>query len=413
VASEHRLGFDTFNSTDPDPWHQIRRDRERCPVVHVEAANGFSFLQVGTYDLVREVLRQPEVFSNRMGVIPRGAEGDEEQVLEFADPPEHTIHRALIGKAFSAARVNERHARIQAVADDLVDEIAEAGNGFQLRARFGRQLPSRIISEILGVPEEDRARFIEWSEIGEAAVGQIEPDPGTVEAQEAFLEYCRKCLRDRLNSPRDDLLSTIIHAQQDGQRFTETEAAAMVRLLLAAGNGTTSIGISNLVYLLETNPDEKRRLLADMDGLIASAVEEGFRYDCPVQGNLRGVLRETEVGGHKLMPGDRAYLFYTSANHDPAHYDEPDRFRIDRDWTREARHYAFGFGIHFCLGAELARAETQIAIRTLYTRLPNLRMKAGFRPQQVPGMVFRTWAEIEMEYDGAPLPRLSESSGAA
>ena len=132
-----------------------------------------------------------------------------------------------------------------------------------------------------------------------------------------------------------------------------------------------------------------------------------------MQGNLRGVLRETEVGGHKLMPGDRAYLFYTSANHDPAHYDEPDRFRIDRDWTREARHYAFGFGIHFCLGAELARAETQIAIRTLYTRLPNLRMKAGFRPEQVPGMVFRTWAEIEMEYDGAPLPRLSESSGAA
>lgn len=413
MADRAALEFDSFTSTDADPWDKIAKDRARCPVARVDTGTGFSFLQVSTYDLVRDVCRRHDEFSNRLGVTPQGAEGAEEQVLEFADPPEHTLHRQLIGKAFSAARVNERHARIQQIADDLIDEIGEAGQTFSLRARFGRLLPSQVISEILGIPTEERDQFIRWSEIGEAAVGEVERDAETKAAQGAFLEYCRARLRERLAAPRDDLLSAIIHAQHESQRFTETEAAAMVRLLLAAGNGTTSIGISNLVYLLETHPDQKARLLADMDALLESAVEEGFRFDCPVQGNLRGVKVPTDVAGHPLGEGDRVYLLYSSANHDPAKYGDPDKFVIDRDWSKEPRHFAFGLGIHFCLGAELARAETQIAIRTLYQRLPNLRMREGFRPRQVPGMVFRTWEEIEMEYDGPPLPRLSARGAAA
>lgn len=407
------LEFDSFVSTEAEPWEKIARDRARCPVAHVDAGNGFSYLQLATYDLVKDACRRHDLFSNRLGVTPHGAEAEEEQVLEFADPPEHTLHRQLIGKAFSAARVNDRHARIQEIADDLVDELAVHGPRFRLRAQFGRLLPSQVIAEILGVPTEERDQFIRWSEIGEAAVGELVHAPETLAAQQSFLEYCRARLRERLEAPRDDLLSTIIHAQQDGQRFTETEAAAMVRLLLAAGNGTTSIGISNLVYLLEGNPDEKTRLLSDMDRFLPSAVEEGFRFDCPVQGNLRGVKVATEIEGHPLAQGDKLYLLYSSANHDPHVYDEPDRFRVDRDWAKEARHFGFGFGIHFCLGAELARAETQTAIRTLYTRLPGLRMCQDFVPRQVPGMVFRTWEEIEMEYDGPVGQRLSGGGEAA
>jgi cytochrome P450 len=147
-----------------------------------------------------------------------------------------------------------------------------------------------------------------------------------------------------------------------------------------------------------------------MDELLVSAVEEGFRFDCPVQGNLRGVKQDTELAGASLQKGERVYSFYTSGNHDPTKYDRPDEFLIDRDWSTLPRHFAFGFGIHFCMGADLARLETQIAIRTLYKRLPNLRIRPGFVPQQVPGMVFRTWREIEMQFDGPAAPRLSGAS---
>jgi cytochrome P450 len=399
--------YDAFTGTSPAPWREIAEDRATCPILHVNGPGGFDYYQVNTYDLIRDVNRRHEAFSNRMGVVPRGAEADGEQVLEFADPPEHTLHRQLIGKAFSAARVNERAGRIQEIADDLVDQCAAHGESFRLRHDFARQLPSQVIAELLGVPNDEREKFIAWSEAAEAAVGELNKSEELLANEKALLDYCIAQLRSRVHSPRDDLLSTIVHAQVEGARLTESEAASMVRLLLGAGNGTTSIGISNLVYLLEDNPREKAKLLADMNGLLSSAVEEGFRFDCPVQGNLRGVKHDAEVGGVPVHAGERLYSFYTSGNHDPKKYDRPDEFLVDRDWSTLPRHFAFGFGIHFCVGAELARAETQTAIRTLYTRLPGLRMKKGFIPEQVPGMVFRTWREIEMVFDGPVGPRLS------
>jgi cytochrome P450 len=403
------LGYDAFQGVEPHPWPAIADDRRRCPIAHVRGP--LDYYQVNSYDLIREANRRHEDFSNRMGVVPAGPEAEGEQVLEFADPPEHTLHRQLVGKAFSAAKVNEKAARIQAIADDLVDAIAARGKSFNLRAEFGRLLPSQVIAEILGVPAEDRKQFIAWTERAEAAVGDLER-PGDGEPADAgLMAYSLAQLRLRREAPRDDLLSAIVHAQVEGQQLTESEAAAMVRLLLGAGTGTTSVGVSNLVYLLETHPAEKAKLLADMDGLLAPAVEEGFRFDCPVQGNLRGVKCDTELGGVPLKAGERIYSFYTSGNHDPEKYDRPDEFHVDRDWSRLPRHFAFGFGIHYCLGAELAKAETQIAIRTLYARLPGLRMREGFVPRQIPGMVFRTWNEIEMVFDGPVRPRLSGGAG--
>lgn len=403
--------YDAFEGTAADPWAAIAEDRARCPVEFLRSEDGFEYHRVNSYDLVREVSRRHDDFSNRMGVVPSGGyANEEEQVLEYADPPEHTMHRQLVGKAFSAARVNDKVDRIQEIADDLVDEIAQRGNSFKLRYEFGRQLPAKVISEILGVPLEERDQFIRWSEIGEEGVGDVVRKPEAIAADEAFLDYSKRQLLERLENPRDDLLSTIIQADIDGERLTLTQAAAMVRLLLTAGNGTTSIGISNLIYQLETRPDVKARLLADMDGLLDSAIEEGYRFDCPVQGNLRGVKHDSEIAGHPVKQGDRIYAFYASANHDPGRYENPDQFIIDRDWAKEPRHFAFGFGVHFCLGAELARAETKVAIKTLYTRLPNLRMKEGYVPQQVPGMTFRSWSEIEMVFDGAARTRLSASA---
>jgi cytochrome P450 len=181
----------------------------------------------------------------------------------------------------------------------------------------------------------------------------------------------------------------------------------MVRLLLGAGNGTTSIALSNTIYQLEKRPEQKAKFLADIDGLTNSTVEEGLRFDCPVQGNLRGVIGEGEIGGVKVGPGDRLYSFYTSGNHDRGKYDRPDEFIVDRDWSKLPRHFAFGFGIHFCVGADLARIQTQIGLATLYKRLPGLRIAPDYEPRQIGGLVFRTWDEIEMLFDGAALPRLS------
>ncbi|MFC3174090.1 cytochrome P450 [Novosphingobium bradum] len=411
MADGPALKFDAFTSADPHPWPAIAQDRARCPIAHVGGA--FPYHQVNSYELIREANRRHEDFSNRMGVVPAGPQAEGEQVLEFADPPEHTVHRALVGKAFSVARVNEQKDRIQAIADDLVDAIAARGNSFLLRREFSRPLPSQVIAEILGVPLDDRAKFMDWTEAVEETIGGTTARDKRDDAQGNLYAYCAEQLELRRREPRDDLLSAIVHAQVDDQKLSASEATAMVGLLLGAGNGTTSIGVSNLVYLLETHPEQKAKLLADMDGLLESAVEEGFRFDCPVQGNLRGVKHDTTLGGTELKAGERIYSFYTSGNHDPDKYDRPDEFLIDRDWRRLPRHFAFGFGIHFCMGSDLARAETQIAIRTLYTRLPNLRLREGFVAEQIPGMVFRTWRELDMVFDGPALPRLSPAGESA
>jgi cytochrome P450 len=404
--------YHAYTDNDAAPWEKMAADRLTCPVAHFSENDGFNYFQVSTYALVREVSRQHKIYLNAPGVVPRGAEPEEEQVLTFADPPRHTRQRKLIGRAFSAARVDRCAGLIQEVADDLVDAIAEQDSRtFQLKRAFSRPLPARIISEILGVPVGDRDRFLHWAEVGEAGLGDAKLSEEQAANQEAFLEYCRSQFRLRINHPTDDLLSTIINAEEEGERMTEIEGAAMVRLLLSAGVGTTAIGISNLFWLIESNPDQKRRLFGNFEGLAASAVEEGFRFDCPVQGNFRGVGQSTLLGGHALSKGDRVFMLLSAANHDPDCYERPDEFIVDRKWESIPRHFAFGFGIHFCVGADLARLETQIALKTLYRRLPNLRILEGFVPEQVPGMVFRTWRELEMVYDGPVGPRLSPRGG--
>lgn len=161
--------FESFTGALPAPWAEIAEDRAACPVLHVSAPSGFQYHQVNTYDLIREVNRRHDLFSNRMGVVPRGPEDEGAQVLEFADPPEHTLHRQLIGKAFSAARINEKTDRIQEIADDLIDAIAARGDTFHLRRDFARLLPSQLIAEILGIPSDEQALFIARADMVEEA----------------------------------------------------------------------------------------------------------------------------------------------------------------------------------------------------------------------------------------------------
>ncbi|MET0909569.1 MAG: cytochrome P450, partial [Ilumatobacteraceae bacterium] len=240
------------------------------------------------------------------------------------------------------------------------------------------------------------------------------PDRSTVEVELAkFSEYLSSLVADReqrLAAGGDmptDLITAIMTAEVDGERFSAPEVVAIISLLLSAGNTTTTTLIANLVKAIEENPSEKAKLLADLDGLSMSAVDEGMRFDGPIHGLFRTALKDTEVGGVAIPAGCRVFNVYGAGSHDPEVFENPDEFIIDRDFASLPSHLGFGMGIHHCLGSNLARTEARVTIETLYRRLPNLRLADGFIPQQYPGAIFRTYGMLQLEYDGPVGPRTS------
>jgi cytochrome P450 len=214
-----------------------------------------------------------------------------------------------------------------------------------------------------------------------------------------YLEEQIRWRRESIDPP-DDLISALIAAEmENGDRLSDPEIRNMLQLLLVAGNSTTTDALCNLVYQLERHPEEKRKLLADLEGLAATAVEEGLRFDGPIHGIFRTCLEDYELAGVKIPKGARIYVLFAAGSHDPAAFERSDEFVIDRR-AREANHFAFGWGIHFCMGANLARREVRVALQTLYGRLANLRLARGFVPQQKTGFFVRGWESLEMEYDG-------------
>jgi cytochrome P450 len=393
---------------DP-PWEAIAADRATCPVAHV-AVPEQEFFQITRYDLITEVLRNHKTFSNIHGTtVSVGSYSEEEQVLSFADPPRHTKQRRLLVAAFSPARVDAIGPHIQDVADDLIDQLPTDGGSFELTTTFGAPLPVQIICEMLGVPMDDRDDFRRWSEISERAASMSDRDAYRTDL-EAFSAYLADLVSQRqaaldAGDHRDDLITAIMTAEVDGERFTPTEVVAIIRLLLSAGNTTTTTLIGNLVKAIEEHPAEKAKLLADLEGLSMSAVDEGMRYDGPIHGLFRAALVDTEVGGVPIPAGCRVFNLYGAGSHDPAVFDRADEFVIDRDWESLPSHLGFGMGIHHCLGSNLARTEARVAIETLYRRLPSLRIADGFTPQQFPGAIFRTYGMLQLQYDGPVVPR--------
>lgn len=398
-------------SIDP-PWGAIAADRSACPVAHVALADQ-EFFQITRYDLITEVLRNHKTFSNAHGVtVSPESYPEEEQVLPFADPPRHTRQRRLLVSAFSPARVDAIGPHIQDVADDCIDRLAVEGGTFELTETIGATLPVQIICEMLGVPMSDRGQFRTWSEIAERAASMSDRS-SVVEEMNAFTAYLANLVAqhqatiDAGDEQGSDLISAIMNAEFDGERFTSNECVAMIRLLLSAGNTTTTTLIGNLVKAIEDHPSEKAKLLADLDGLSMSAVDEGMRFDGPIHGLFRMALQDTEVGGVPIPKGCRVLNVYGAGSHDPAVYDRADEFVIDRDFDHLPSHLGFGMGIHHCLGSNLARMEARVAIETLYRRLPNLRLADGFVPQQYPGAIFRTYGQLQLQYDGPVAPRSS------
>ncbi len=372
-----------FNPSDPafraDPYPAYARLRAEDPVHETPIAWVLS-----RYADCVAVLRDPRWSSDQRNsdayrfAVDHGLFDPEQEALSktppflVLDPPDHTRLRALVSQAFTPKVIEGLRPHAEQVVDGLLDAAAERGS-LEVIEDLAYPLPVTVICELLGVPPADRETFKEWS--GELARGL---DPGTAlvpevvekrrHAGNAFMDYFRDLIGERRAHPSSDLISALIVAEQEGRRLIEAELLSTCILLLAAGHETTVNLIGNGVLALLRHPDQLRRLRHD-PSLAEGAVEEVLRYDSPVQMVTRTALEEIELGGATVRKGQQAAVLLASANRDGARFSDTDRFDIERG---DSRHLGFGFGMHYCLGAPLARLEGEIAFRRLVERLEGL-----------------------------------------
>jgi cytochrome P450 len=295
------------------------------------------------------------------------------QTMLTSDPPEHTRLRRLVSKAFTPRAVENLKPRIRDIVEYLLAEAGKKGQ-FDIIHDLAYPLPVIVIAEMLGVPPEDRHRFKHWSDTVVATLGGPFTPPEVLETGrqsiEELAEYFSHIIAERRAEPKDDLISGLIAAEEGGQVLSEEEIFATCILLLIAGNETTTNLIGTSMLALFENPDQMERLRRE-PGLISSAVEELLRYAGPVHGTGRVPREDVEIAGHVFHAGEMVFTLLAAGNRDPSHYEHPEKLDIARNPTD---HLAFGDGIHFCLGAPLARAEAQAAIGALVRRFPKLRL---------------------------------------
>ena len=366
-----------FNPMDPvfvaDPYPMYHRLRAEDPVHH----SPLGFWILTRYDDVVAALRDPRLAKEAIAGFLAARFGAPVPVMGLSmldrDPPDHTRLRSLVSKAFTPRVVEGLRPRIQQIVDGLIDRARDAG-AMDLIDEFAYPIPVNVICEMLGVPVEDHERFRGWSlDIARGLDSILLPPDSevpkrSVASRHALADYFRELIARRRASPRADLLSGLIAAEEAGDKLSENELLATCILLLIAGHETTVNLIGNGTLALLRHPDQLRRL-RDNPALIGSAVEELLRFDGPVQRTARIPSEDVVIDGQKIAKGEMVMPFIGAADRDPTQFPEPDRLDIGRT---DNRHIAFGWGIHFCLGAPLARVEGQIAINTLVQRLPKL-----------------------------------------
>jgi hypothetical protein len=291
------------------------------------------------------------------------------------DDPDHGRLRGLVNKAFTPRAVEKQATRIQEIVDRLLDAV-DGRDSFDLIAEFSGPLPTIVIAEMLGIDPADQADFKRWSDALGAGFDPAPTPEGQrkiAEASDALNTYLRRTIEERRAAPRDDLISAMIAVEEAGDLMTTEEIVTMCGLLLTAGNLTTTDLIGNGVLALLEHP-EQMRALRDDPSLIKNAVEEMLRYDSPVVETARVAANDTEVGGCPMKTGESALIFLATANRADDVYERPNDFDITR---KDVHHHSFGGGVHFCLGAPLARLEAQIAIATLIRRFPTLHRVPG------------------------------------
>lgn len=302
------------------------------------------------------------------------------------EPPEHTRLKSLVHKVFTPRRVERLRGRVQAITDALLDAVVAQGH-MDLLADFATPLPVTVIAELLGVPEADRHQLRPWSQaiVAMYELGQTPAQEArAVQAAIEFGDYLCHLARQRREQPTDDLITALALVEEQGDRLSEDELISTCVLLLNAGHEATVNVIGNGMLALLHHPAQFAALRAN-PALVTTAVEEMMRYDTPLQLFRRWVLEDVTYKGVELKQGSEIGLMFGAANRDPAAFNDPATFDIAR---QDNPHISFGGGVHYCLGAPLARLELQIAIRSLIERFPNLRIN-GPDPAYRPAYVIR------------------------
>ena len=290
-----------------------------------------------------------------------------------SDPPNHSRLRSLVQKAFTPKMIAQLDGRIQRIADDLISNIERKGT-LNLVDDYSFPLPIIVISEMLGIPKEDQAKFRIWSHAVIASPETPEEIKETEKQLSEFITYLQYLVDIKRKEPKEDLVSALILAESEGHKLSARELYSMIMLLIVAGHETTVNLITNTVLALLENPNQLQ-LLKDNPKLIDSSIEEGLRYYSPVEvTTARWAAEPFQIHHQTIQKGDMVIIALASANRDETVFENPEIFDITRE---NNRHIAFGHGSHFCLGAPLARLEAKIAITTLFNRMPELQIKGN------------------------------------
>jgi cytochrome P450 len=364
LATEH-LGAGYYS----DPYSVHARLRARCPVTPVVLPDGMPAWLITGYAEARAALADPRLPKNMPGWQREAGSvsGTLGRHMLDSDPPDHERLRRLVNKAFTVRRVERLRPRITAIGAALLDDLA-ARRETDLLASFAFPLPITVICELLGVPVADQDDFRTWTA---TAVADTSPAEVAQAHATAMISYVIALIAAKRQDPADDLLSALVAARDDADRLTEPELVSMIFLLLVAGHETTVNLIGSGVLALLLNPAELARLSAD-PSLVGGAVEEMLRYVNPVSNaTFRCAAEPVEIGGVRIGRGDAVFVSLSGANRDPARFGAPDQLDLGRD---TAGHLAFGHGIHYCVGAPLARLEAEIAFTGLLARFPRLEL---------------------------------------
>jgi cytochrome P450 len=413
--------FDPFaDEVQQHPHAYYAAMRAEAPVLALPADSlgrpGETIYAVSTYPLVEAVLGDWATFSSRFGtpggtppshLVPElkaiAADGyPNPATMLTADPPDHTRYRRLVARAFSVRRVQGYEPTIRAICEELVDAWSGATR-VDLISQFAVPIPTRTVAFALGVEQDRWGDFKRWADQSVAPIGRRLGDDAWRDSARAVVEqqrYFAGQLEARRQAPRDDLLTALVQARTEpddggeGQPLTDAELLSVIRQLAVAGSETTTSLIADLMVLLDEHPDEWRRLQQE-PARIPLVVEEALRLASPNQGLFRIATRDTELGGVSIPKGAAVWVMFGSANRDETVFADPDRFDPDRE--NLSRHVAFGKGVHFCLGAGLARLEANVALDVLTQRLDRFAVVDRDALRYAPSFVLRGLERLDLE----------------